>query len=32
MAKTNFKNVEEYISTFDENVRPILEQLRQTIK
>ncbi|MEO7393824.1 MAG: DUF1801 domain-containing protein [Chitinophagaceae bacterium] len=32
MAKTNFKNVDEYISTFPENVRSVLEQLRQTIK
>ncbi len=31
MAKTNFKDVEDYISTFDDNVRPALEQLRATI-
>ncbi|MCU0331986.1 MAG: DUF1801 domain-containing protein [Ignavibacteriaceae bacterium] len=32
MAKTNFKSVDEYISTFPKDTRKILEQVRQTIK
>ena len=32
MAKTDFKNIDEYISTFPEKVRPVLEQIRETIK
>ncbi len=32
MTNKNFKNVEEYISTFPENVKRILEQLRHAIK
>ena len=32
MAKTDFKNIDEYISTFPKEVQAILEQIRQTIK
>lgn len=32
MAKTNFKNVDQYISTFPEEVQVILEKVRNTIK
>lgn len=32
MAKTDFKNVDEYISTFSKEVQAILQQIRQTIK
>lgn len=32
MEKTSFKNVDEYISGFPENVRALLEQMRTTIK
>ncbi len=32
MAKTDFQNIDEYISTFPEKVRPVLEQIRETIK
>ena len=32
MAKTNYQTVDEYLGTFPENVRVILESVRQTIK
>lgn len=32
MEKTSFKNVDEYISGFPENVIPLLEEMRTTIK
>lgn len=32
MAKTNFKTVDEYISTFPKDIQKILEQVRQAIK
>ena len=32
MAKTDFKNVDEYIATFPKNVQAVLEQIRQTIQ
>jgi uncharacterized protein YdhG (YjbR/CyaY superfamily) len=32
MAKTNYKSVDEYISTFPKDIQKILEQVRQTIK
>ncbi len=32
MAKTDFKNMDEYIGTFPKDVQDILEQIRQTIK
>ena len=32
MAKTDFKTVDEYISTFPEDVQDTLEKIRQTIK
>ncbi|MGN6530144.1 MAG: iron chaperone [Ginsengibacter sp.] len=31
MEKKNFKNVEEYISVFPENVKPLLQQMREVI-
>jgi uncharacterized protein YdhG (YjbR/CyaY superfamily) len=32
MAKTDFKNADEYIATFPKDVQRILEQIRQTIQ
>lgn len=32
MAKTNFKTIDEYISTFPEEVQEKLEKIRQTIR
>jgi len=32
MAKTNFKTIDEYISTFPKNIQVVLETIRQTIK
>jgi uncharacterized protein YdhG (YjbR/CyaY superfamily) len=32
MAKTDFKNVDEYIATFPPDVREILQEIRQTIQ
>jgi uncharacterized protein YdhG (YjbR/CyaY superfamily) len=32
MKSSNFKSIDEYISTFPKNVRLVLEELRQTIK
>ncbi len=32
MAKTDFKTVDEYINTFPENEREVLEKIRKTIK
>jgi len=32
MAKTDFKSIDEYISTFPEDVQEVLEQIRQTIR
>jgi uncharacterized protein YdhG (YjbR/CyaY superfamily) len=31
-TKTNFKTIDEYISTFPKDIQKILEQVRQTIK
>ncbi|MCI0414282.1 DUF1801 domain-containing protein [bacterium] len=31
MAKTQFKNIDEYIGTFPKNVQDILQRVRQTI-
>lgn len=30
--KTNFKDIDEYISAFPKDIQKILEQIRQTIK
>ncbi|MGN6540279.1 MAG: iron chaperone [Ginsengibacter sp.] len=32
MEKTSFKNVDEYIASFPENLRTLLEEMRTTIK
>ncbi len=31
MAKTNFKNIDEYIATFPEEVQDVLQEIRTTI-
>lgn len=32
MAKTDFKTIDEYISTFPEDVQDMLEKIRQSIQ
>lgn len=32
MKRTNYKDIDEYISTFPDNIQKILKEIRQTIK